>query len=240
MSRYFLAAGGVIFTSMSFHHYRKYRENVLYEIYSNFPEKEKIFKEAHDTIASKWDDEMDKYEWSKRIDKYRKVLCSYAEGTALEVGIGTGFNINFYPLGINLTGIDWSDNMLSESKSKNKFKKNIKFINMDAKDLKYDDDTFDTVVGTFVLSSSDLPEKIMSEMYRVCKKNGKILVLDRGYADDLLTMVLLNLYRYEYIFKYGYDQCSNIKKIVRSVPAEIIVEEIKQGGHIYFYILKKV
>ena len=127
--------------------------------------------------------------------------------------------------------------MLFECNKNSQLKMNLAV--MDGRNLNFPDDVFDTVVGVFVLSSSDSPEKIISEMYRVCKKNGKILIIDRGRCDDMLTMVLLNLYRYEYIFQYGYDQCANIEQIVKSIPAEIIISETKQGGHLYFYILEK-
>ena len=127
--------------------------------------------------------------------------------------------------------------MLEECKKK--AKSGVRLVLMDGRDTQFPDNSFDTVVGAFVLSSSESPEKLIKEMYRVCKDNGKILILDRGRCGDLLTMVLLNLYRYEYIFEYGYDQCANITQIVKSIPAEVVVEEIKQGGHIYFYILEK-
>ena len=125
------------------------------------------------------------------------------------------------------------------SKCEEKKDPKTELILMDAKKIEFPDESFDTVVGTFVLGSNDEPNKIMSEMARVCKKDGKILILDRGRALDLLTMVLLNLYRYEYLFTYGYDQCANIKEIVESAPVNIETQEVKQGGHIYFYILTK-
>ena len=76
---------------------------------------------------------------------------------------------------------------------------------MNAKKLTYADDTFDAVVCTFVLSSSDDPATVLSECYRVCKPGGKVLLLDRGLPNGILTTVLATMYRYEYLFKYGYD-----------------------------------
>lgn len=238
MSGYLLGAGFVVFSSMFFHHYRKYREDQLAELFLNHPDKASIYRDVQNKIASQWDEKMKEYEWAKRIDKYRKVLCSYAEGKVLEVGIGTGLNSPFYPKGIKLIGVDWSENMLEECMKKNI--PGLLLTKMDGKSLAFPDNTFDTVVAVFLLSSSESPEEIMKEIHRVCKVNGKILILDRGHCPDLLTMVLLNLYRYEYIFEYGYDQCANIPQIVKTVPTRVISEETRQGGHIYFYILEKI
>lgn len=237
MSGYLLGAGFVVFSSMFFHHYRKYREDLLAELYLNHSDKASIYRDVQNKIATQWDEKMKDYEWAKRIDKYRKVLCSYAEGKVLEVGIGTGLNLPFYPKGIKLIGVDWSENMLEECVKKNI--SGVLLTKMDGKSLAFPDNTFDTVVAVFLLSSSESPEEIMKEIHRVCKLNGKILILDRGKCPDLLTMVLLNLYRYEYIFEYGYDQCANISQVVKTVQTRVISEETRQGGHIYFYILEK-
>lgn len=236
MSAYFIGTGFILFASMSYNHYRKYKEDQLKDLYHSYPNKSEIFRQIHDKIAESWDSEMCEYEWAKRIDKYRKVVCSYAEGRVLEVGIGTGLNLEFYPLGISLTGVDWSENMLNICKKK---AKGMVLTKMDAKHLDYPDNSFDTVIGVFTLSSSDEPEKIMSEMYRVCKEDGKILILDRGKTEDILNSISLNMFRYKYLFQYGYDQCANINRIVSSVPAKVVTYERKQGGTIYFYILTK-
>lgn len=42
----------------------------------------------------------------------RQWVCSQATGTVLEVAVGTGLNLGFYPDDIQLTGIDWSRPML--------------------------------------------------------------------------------------------------------------------------------
>lgn len=76
---------------------------------------------------------------------------------------------------------------------------------MDATDLKFDNNSFDTVVGTFALSSTDRPDQMLKEMVRVCRPEGKILILDRGQSFNTLMRIHLDLYRYEYIYKYGYD-----------------------------------
>lgn len=239
--KYLIGCGVVVFGSQMYHSYRRARESDLKEVWKNNPDKAELLRTIHNQIATKWDEEMGSYEWAKRIDKYRKVLCSYAEGKILEIGVGTGANLKYYPGGARVLGLDWSSEMLKvceESQKKNKLK-NAVLEEMDAKHLGYPDNEFDTVVATFVLSSSDDPKIILNEMIRVLKPNGSILLLDRGKADGALTHVHLSLYRFETLFKYGYDQLTNIEKLVKGSNLLVEIEERKQGGHIYFYKLKK-
>lgn len=46
---------------------------------------------------------------------YRKVLVSHAEGLVLETGVGTSRNLNYYPSGTEIIGVDWSPNVLEGS-----------------------------------------------------------------------------------------------------------------------------
>lgn len=51
--------------------------------------------------------------WERRLfDDGRAWVCSQATGDVLEVGIGTGRNLPYYPQDIRLTGIDFSPVML--------------------------------------------------------------------------------------------------------------------------------
>lgn len=237
MSYFLLASGAIGLSTIVFIQYRNYQESVLKTTFLSVPDRAKFFLDIHQRIAEHYEYEMKEYEWAKRIDKYRKVLCSYSEGKTLEVGIGTGLNFGFYSPLISLTGIDWSEKMLE--KSKENLKGRTKLMKMDARELKFEDESFDSVVASFVLSSSDTPEKVIKEMERVCKKGGKVLILDRGRSDDSLNSLWLDLYRFENLFKFGYDQCANIEKIVKKSGLTIEVEEQKQGNTIYFYILSK-
>ena len=237
MSIYIAGGATAAFSGLLYFQYRSYREDSLKTLFLNNPDHEKFFKETHESIAETYDHEMKDYEWAKRIDKYRKVLCSYSEGKVLEVGIGTGLNFGFYPDSISLTGIDWSPRMLS--KTKENLTGRTKLIQMNAKNMEFGDSSFDTVVSTFLLSSSDSPDEVMKEIARVCKEGGKVLILDRGKGDDWLTNLYLSLYRFENLFKLGYDQCANIDRIVKKSGLKVEIEEKKQGSSIYFYILRK-
>ena len=64
-------------------------------------------------------------------------------------------------------------------------------VQADASDLtsKFANDTFDTVVDTFGLCSFDDPVNALNEMARVCKKDGKVLLLEHGKSGSTYSFM---------------------------------------------------
>ena len=98
----------------------------------------------------------------------------------LEVGVGTGKNLEHYPENIELTGIDFTYGMLQIAKEKaGGYKnRNIELLEMDAENMKFDDNTFDAVLESLVLCVAPNPEKILREIARVSKPGSKIAIFD--------------------------------------------------------------
>ncbi|MFQ5904449.1 MAG: class I SAM-dependent methyltransferase [Candidatus Binatia bacterium] len=98
----------------------------------------------------------------------------------LDVGVGTGLTLDLYPQHCYVTGIDLSSKMLQ--KAGKKVQKNgyphIDLLEMDATHLTFPDNTFDYVVATFVMSVVPDPIRVLSEMKRVTKKDGKIIIVN--------------------------------------------------------------
>ncbi|MDD3874736.1 MAG: class I SAM-dependent methyltransferase, partial [Methanosarcina sp.] len=64
--------------------------------------------------------------------KWRKEALSSLSGKILEVGIGTGRNLKYYPAGCRVIGIDKSEGMLQRAREKVKGRKNVTLYPMDA------------------------------------------------------------------------------------------------------------
>ena len=86
--------------------------------------------------------------------KWRKKYFSNLIGKVLDVGIGTGKNIDYYNNEAEVTGIDFSKKMLEKAKRKLKKsgRKNISLKLMDVENLKFRDNSFDYVI-TSVMST---------------------------------------------------------------------------------------
>lgn len=103
------------------------------------------------------------------LKKWRMEVMKDLEGKVLEVGVGTGKNIEYYPEGIDITAIDFSEKMLERAKEKAKrLNKEVNLIQMDVQDMKFPDDAFDTVFTTCVFCSVPDPIKGLKEIRRVC------------------------------------------------------------------------
>jgi len=153
------------------------------------------------------------------FSKWRKELLKDARGKTLEVGIGTGKNISHYPDGVELTGIDFSEKMMERARKRANNHPRVKLLLMDAQNMSFEDNSFDTVVTSCVFCSVPDPLQSLKEIKRVCKTGGKILMLEHVRSDkkavgkimDFFNPIPLNIYganinrrTYENLLKAGF------------------------------------
>ena len=139
----------------------------------------------------------------KTLSKWRRRLLKDAYGKTLEIGIGTGKSLSDYPSGVLITGIDSSENMLKYARKRaNGYNHIEELLIMDAEDLIFPSNTFDTVVSSCVFCSVHNPVKAFKEMKRVCKSTGSIYLLEHvrsqrkvlGKIMDILNPISFKLY----------------------------------------------
>ena len=130
-----------------------------------------------------------------RYSKWRELLWSKPEGTKiLEVGVGTGKNFPYYPLEADITAIDFSEKMLSRARKKaEKQKVKVNLKQMDVQHLEFEDDIFDSVAASFVFCSVPDPIRGLVEVKRVCKPEGKVLLLEHVLSANRILALLMNL-----------------------------------------------
>jgi phosphatidylethanolamine/phosphatidyl-N-methylethanolamine N-methyltransferase len=106
----------------------------------------------------------------------------------LEVGVGTGINCAMYPSNTEITGIDFSDSMLEKARERvaRKGLTNVRLLQMDAQDLKFEDNSFDIVYAPYLISVVPDPVKVATEMRRVCKPGGRIIFLNHFLSPNKL------------------------------------------------------
>jgi phosphatidylethanolamine/phosphatidyl-N-methylethanolamine N-methyltransferase len=98
----------------------------------------------------------------------------------LEVGVGTGINTPLYPRTCRVTGIDLSAPMLEKARKRvsRKGLTNVRLMEMDAAHLKFPDETFDIVYAPYLVNCVSDPIGVVNEMKRVCKRGGKIVIVN--------------------------------------------------------------
>src|SRR3990172_10478403 len=137
--------------------------------------------------------------------KWREKLMKFCTGKVLEVGVGTGKNVKYYSNNIDLTAIDFSEGMLSKAIKKYKDKSNIKFIQMDIQATNFESDSFDTVIASYVFCSVPNPIKGLKEIKRICKNDGKLILLEHVRSDNRLIGMLMDLINPLFVRLLGFN-----------------------------------
>jgi ubiquinone/menaquinone biosynthesis C-methylase UbiE len=138
-----------------------------------------------DRLRAKWDKYAPRYDrdigFFERVQfgGGREWVCSQATGDVLEVAVGTGLNLTFYPDGVRLTGLDFSPAMLAQALARAAaVGREIDLREGDAQALPFPDASFDTVVCTLGLCGFPDERAAITEMHRVLRPGGKLLLLD--------------------------------------------------------------
>jgi ubiquinone/menaquinone biosynthesis C-methylase UbiE len=118
------------------------------------------------------------------IRTLRKQLARRVHGRTLEVAAGSGKNIRLLPRDTDLVAGDISEEMLRIAQRKaDRTGKDVIWTLLDAEALPFRENSFDTVIST--LSSCTFPDPVAAfqEMSRVCRPEGRILLLEHGRSN---------------------------------------------------------
>ena len=124
---------------------------------------------------------------TKPINYQRKKIVPHAEGTILEIGIGSGLNIPFYEKSkVNtIYGLDPSSELCEMAKKTAiKSELDIDFLINGAEEIKLISNSVDTVLLTYTLCTIPNPFDALREIKRVMKPDGKIFFCEHGIAPD--------------------------------------------------------
>lgn len=150
-------------------------------------------RKRYDRIAPVYD----AFEWIAefRFRKWRQDLWRDVSGTEriLELGVGTGKNVAWYPPTARVTAVDISERMLERARRKAvRLGRKVDFEVADAQSLPFGDGAFDAVVTTFVFCSVPDPVKGLREARRVLKPGGRILMVEHVISERPVLRPLMN------------------------------------------------
>jgi len=116
----------------------------------------------------------------------RRALLAGAYGRVLEIGAGTGINLEYYGDGVEeLTVVEPEAPMARRLERRaRELGRPIELVRAPAEDLPFADDSFDVVVSTLVLCTvGDVPTAL-AELRRVLKPAGRLLFIEHVRAED--------------------------------------------------------
>lgn len=128
--------------------------------------------------------------------EWRQKLWLKVRGpTVLEIGVGTGKNIPFYPEKIEVTGIDLSPGMLKQAKQLLADGQNnrVSLKEMDAQAMDFPDNHFDEVIATFVFCSVPDPIMGLKEALHVTKPGGKLYLLEHMRSENRYMGLIMDM-----------------------------------------------
>jgi len=109
----------------------------------------------------------------------REWACSQATGEVVEIAVGTGRNLAFYPDGLPLAGLDLSPQMLRLATERaHKLRRDISLQVGDAQRLPFADASFDTAVCTLALCSIPNDSAAVREVFRVLRPGGQFVLIE--------------------------------------------------------------
>ena len=141
----------------------------------------------------------DQMEWfvEKNVFRnWRKALWQKIKAEkVLEIGVGTGKNIPFYPITSALTAVDLSEGMMTKAVSRaEQLEKPVDFQLMDVESMTFPANSFDAAVATFVFCSVPDPILGLKELGRVVKPGGDIWLLDHVRVNKPIIGPLMDFF----------------------------------------------
>jgi len=131
----------------------------------------------------------------RRFAPWRAALWGRARGRrVLEVGVGTGKNMPYYPPGVSITAVDLSPRMLERARARAaRLGVSVELREADVQALPFPAASFDAVVGTFLFCSVPDPVLGLREVQRVLVPGGQLLLLEHVLSSRPVLRPLMHL-----------------------------------------------
>lgn len=170
------------------------------------------------------------YDWvfGKLLAPGRRKVFNYLsrrpDQKVLEIGVGPGSTLEFYPPRTDFVGIDISAKMIEEARKKaanlnsgSRFHLQV----MDATHLDFPDNHFDVVLAAYVITTVQDPHKVCREIMRVAKPGAQIIAVNHtrsqngslwGRVEDVMAPVFVHL---------GFTTDLDVIKVMKQVGIQV-------------------
>lgn len=162
----------------------------------------------------------------------RRALLRDASGRCLEIGAGTGLNLDLWPAGVDELVLTEPDpRMASQLRRKVVGAgSRAEVIEAPGERLPFDDSSFDTAALTLVLCTAPDPDAVLTEVARVLRPGGSFLFLEHVRSEDpALARWQDRLHGPWYLFGNG---CHCNRDSLRTIEASALEVERSERGRL--------
>ena len=160
------------------------------------------------------------------VGKHRARMFSNARGRVLDVACGYGLNFGYLPQNIQLTAVEFSPVMLDMAKRHAaQLGMSVDIREGDVENLEFPDNSFDTVISALSTCSFTDPVAALKEMRRVCKPDGKILLVEHGQSQNGLLGWYQDRNREQMVEQGGCRWNQQPHELVKEAGLEILTDE---------------
>ncbi len=159
----------------------------------------------------------------RRIERAINHMNIRPDDLTLDLGIGTGVSLNFYPTDRGrVVGIDLSAGMLREARKKirEQGRTNADVFQANALELPFGDDTFDHVFISHVISVVSDPIQLVKEAQRVAKHNARIVIVNHFQSTNRF-IAMVEKWLCPLCTKLGWRSDLQLQDLIRRTGVEI-------------------
>jgi ubiquinone/menaquinone biosynthesis C-methylase UbiE len=159
----------------------------------------------------------------------RRELLADARGRVLEVGAGTGINLEHYAEGIEeLVLVEPEPAMVRKLEQRlRELGREARIVEAEAEALPFPDGCFDAVVSTLVLCNVRNPQSALRELRRVLRPGGSFLFLEHVRSDDPRTARLQD--RINPVWRFVANGCNCNRRTLSLIEGSFSVDEVERG-----------
>ncbi len=172
--------------------------------------------------------------------RWRKSIFNMIkENKFLEIGVGTGKNLRYYPRNTDATAIDLSERMLSYAQKRAiRVGAHVSLRNMNIQNLQFGAHLFPTIIGTFVLCSVPDPVEGLKQVKRILTPNGRLVLLEHVRPQNPLLGRLFDWLNPLVVKATGVNINRDTAENIKQAGFDIELEKNVLGNIFKFFVVR--